>query len=93
MKAEEFWSMTHDERVELYQKDPESYTKTARALVHDEISKISDEDKRIMFERSQWVLDGELRIIKNELVRAQVVYNKMLDSLFELNELMQKHNI
>lgn len=70
---------------DLYKQSENAFEDERQRLIEDYMSSLPD-NKQQQARQFQWNYDGKLRKYKNPLVRAQVAYNMMLQSLNELND-------
>lgn len=73
----DFWQLTHEERVELYNKDPKAF----EDLYMKEAKKLGIKGEQIL-----WVEQNKLRKYKNPQMRMTMAARSMMDSFTKLRE-------
>lgn len=83
---------TFKELSKIAKDDPEKFESMRRELIDKELVRISngDDEKLLKLRQFQWRLDNdkELRNVQNDFVKASILFNKMNESLNELNNVL-----
>ena len=76
-----------DEWADLAKSDPQAFEVKRKSLIDDVISQAPEEHRKRL-QGIQWRLDAERKICKNDLVYLEKVYGQMIDSLFNLRNVL-----
>ena len=79
--------LSFDELKDLVIADPDKAEAYRIAVIEDFIDGLPEE-KQDYARRFQWRLDGELRKIKNPIMRMNLINEKMWGSFLEMNDVL-----
>lgn len=79
MKYKAFLQLTHDELVKMYTDDSDNFMFETTEAIKDSLNEIPNSATKLKCEKLQWVIDGELRKIKDPIARM----NKMMELFYE----------
>ncbi len=88
MKAEGFWKMSHDERVDMARSDPDRFNQLRQDLVEQFISK-APEKKRERLRSLQWRIDAEIARHSNPLGACVAISRMMEEKVFGKDGLIE----
>lgn len=77
--------LDHDTLCKLLREDPDGFEEYRKGILQGFLESVPEEHRKRL-EQQQWLLDGELRKLKNPEMRARRCYELMIDSLIELND-------
>lgn len=73
----------------LHNLSQQDFERQKKQMIEDYISSLPEE-RQLKVRQEQWKIDNVMRKCKNPLVRAQKMYNLMMESFNELNDELQK---